>query len=163
MDNTVIRERIMAHSYPEPNTGCWLWAGDHVKGGYGRTAINGRKWLAHRAAYEAFVAPIPEGLTIDHLCKQPACCNPAHLEPVTMKENTMRGNSFSRINAEKTHCKLGHELAGENLYRYKDGRRECRKCMRERSAAYYAANRDYIIQRERKRHAARRAERSQAA
>lgn len=148
MKNTEqIRRRITLHSMPEPNTGCWLWMGDSVKGGYGRTFVDGRKWLSHRAAYVAFVASIPEGLTIDHLCKQPACCNPLHLEPVTMKENTMRGNSFARINAQKTTCKNGHALAGENLYTYKNGRRECRTCMDARGKAYYEKNRQRILDR----------------
>lgn len=156
-DPEKIKAQIARHISIDTVRGCWLWVGDSVKGGYGRTVVDGRKWLAHRAAYTAYVGSIPEGLTIDHLCVRPACCNPAHLEPVTMKENTMRGNSFSRINAEKTHCALGHPFEGENLYRYKDGRRECRTCMIVRQRAYYSANRERIIKRERARYEARKA------
>lgn len=32
-------------------------------------------------------------MQLDHLCRNPACCNPSHLEPVTPKENTRRGNA----------------------------------------------------------------------
>ena len=152
-----IRTRILKHIVTDEATGCWLWQGDSVTGGYGRTSVDGRKWLSHRAAYTAWVGPIPEGLTIDHLCKRPACCNPQHLEPVTMKENTMRGNSFSRINAEKTTCKNGHALAGDNLYTYKDGRRDCRMCMEARGKAYYEKNRQRILAREKARYHERRA------
>lgn len=139
----------------EPNTGCWLWPGDRVKGGYGRAYFRGRKWLAHRLAHTAYRGEIPDSLTIDHLCRQPACCNPDHLEAVTMKENTMRGNSFSRVNAEKTHCKRGHEFTDDNTYRYKDGRRDCRTCMHIRYTAYYAKNKERIKQRGRDRYRSR--------
>jgi hypothetical protein len=151
-----IKQRILKHSMPEPNTGCWIWHGDSVNGGYGRTSVDGRKWLVHRAAYHAWVGDIPKGLTIDHLCKQPSCCNPQHMEPVTMKENIMRGDSFSRINAEKVECKRGHPLSGDNLYRYKDGRRDCRTCMDIRYRAYYEANRLSIIEKQKVRYESKR-------
>lgn len=48
---------------------------------------------AHRAMYEQEVGPIPEGLTLDHLCRQPACMRPDHLEPVTHATNLQRGRS----------------------------------------------------------------------
>ncbi|MGH9151353.1 MAG: HNH endonuclease [Acidimicrobiales bacterium] len=34
----------------------------------------------------------PEGLTLDHLCRDRRCVNPAHLEPVTVAENLRRGH-----------------------------------------------------------------------
>ena len=143
-DPEKIKAQIQRHIIIDEVNGCWLWQGDSVKGGYGRTVVDGRKWLAHRAAFTAYKGPIPEGLTLDHLCKRPPCCNPEHLEPVTMKENTMRGRSFSRINAEKTTCKNGHPLAGDNLYLYPDGRRECRICIRNRGARRYESHGELI-------------------
>ena len=141
-----LQDRILLHSMPEPNTGCWLWLGDSVKGGYGRVFDGKRKVLSHRMSYEVFVSPIPDGLTIDHKCKVTCCCNPNHLEPVTMKENTMRGNSFSKVNALKTHCQNGHEYTNENTYLYKKNkRRECVICMKEREKIYYLKNRESII------------------
>lgn len=69
---------------------CWRWTGRIDWKGYG--------WLsadpAHRLTYEAAVGPIPAGLVIDHLCRNPWCVNPAHLEPVTQKENVHRGIAF---------------------------------------------------------------------
>lgn len=69
---------------------CWLWTGTLHGSGYGQfwdgSVITG----AHRASYELLVRPIPEGLTIDHLCRVPACVNPVHLEPVTASENSRR-------------------------------------------------------------------------
>lgn len=46
---------------------------------------------AHRLSYETHVGPIPEGLEIDHLCRNRACINFRHLEPVTHSENALRG------------------------------------------------------------------------
>lgn len=106
-------------------TECWLWHGYMDRNGYGKY---GSRW-AHRAVYEALVGPIPSGLTLDHLCRNPPCVNPHHLEPVTMAENGRRGMSGPAINARKTHCIHGHRFAGDNLYIRKDnGRRMCREC-----------------------------------
>lgn len=70
---------------------CWPWVGARNSAGYGVVRINGINHLAHRVAYERTVGPIPEGLTIDHLCRTRSCCNPAHMEPVTREENGRRG------------------------------------------------------------------------
>lgn len=94
---------------------CWLWKGIRKSSRqYPEFKINGRIIKVHRWAYGHFVKPIPEGLVVDHLCNSRMCCNPWHLEPKTTRENTMRGVSFSRINAEKTHCKHGHPFNEEN-------------------------------------------------
>ena len=132
-----VRERLMTHSIPEPNTGCWLWTGALEGDGYGLMKVNRRMVRAARASYETFVGPIPEGLTIDHLCRQRCCINPEHLEPVTNRENILRSDGVTANNARKTHCPHGHPLSGENLYLHK-GHRMCRACLRasrERLAA----------------------------
>lgn len=67
---------------------CWLWAGC-TRRGYGRVWRGGKMVLAHRVAYELLVGPIPEGLTLDHLCRNRACCNPNDLEPVTDRVNIL--------------------------------------------------------------------------
>ncbi len=110
MATAPIADRILARSIPEPNTGCWLWEG---YGKYGLIRVNGKHVLAHRAAYEAFIGPIPDGMHIDHLCRTPSCVNPAHLEPVTQRENVQRGTYGRDL---RTHCTRGHELTDENTY-----------------------------------------------
>ena len=104
-------------------------------GGYGRFWSNGRGVYAHRYAYEHFVAPIPKGLTIDHLCRNRACVNPAHLEVVTMRVNVLRGETFAAENAAKTHCVHGHEFTQKNTYYAKQGR-VCRSCQANRNAKH---------------------------
>ncbi|KKK98629.1 hypothetical protein LCGC14_2640870, partial [marine sediment metagenome] len=70
--------------------GCWGWAGYLCGNGYGYIKINKRKIRAHRFAYTQLVGEIPEGLTIDHLCRNRGCVNPSHLEVTTIGENVLR-------------------------------------------------------------------------
>ncbi len=113
-------------------TGCWDWQGCKMGNGYGQLGVGGRHYAAHRYAYEQLVGPIPEGLDLDHLCRNRACANPAHLEPVTRKENLRRGDHWGgRHNLVKTHCPHGHPYDEANTYRNKTtGKRCCRACAR---------------------------------
>lgn len=108
--------------------GCWLWGGSRDRKGYGRWWFRGKQVKAARFAYEHFVGPIPDGLTIDHLCRVTSCVNPGHLEPVPIAENMRRGFSPSSLNRVKTSCPQGHEYTEENTYR-SGGKRWCRTCV----------------------------------
>ena len=73
-------------------TTCWIWQAS-LHRGYGQFAVSSRQIvIAHRFAYEELVGPIPDGLHLDHLCRQPKCVNPWHLEPVTPLVNVRRGS-----------------------------------------------------------------------
>lgn len=116
-------------------SGCWQWLGSVFKkssGSYGQIRIGRRgenKMLrAHRFSYEVFVGKIPEGLCLDHLCRNTLCVNPKHLEPVTHTENMKRGFS-----ANKTHCKNGHERTISNIYINPKGAKECITCRNNRT------------------------------
>lgn len=105
---------------------CWAWTGGGPPS-YGRFGIGGRTHLAHRVAYELMVGPIPDGLDIDHLCRNKVCVNPAHLEPVPHAVNVRRGPK-----PKPSHCKRGHEFNQANTYFKNDGGRQCRACDRQR-------------------------------
>ena len=92
--------------------------------------------LAHRFAYETFVGPIPEGLTIDHLCRIRHCVNPEHLEAVTDRVNILRGEGISAQHARATHCPQGHPYDLINTYVAPDGDRDCRDCRRQSMVRY---------------------------
>lgn len=114
--------------------GCWQWLGSLSVKGYGHFYADRDRGVirAHRWAYERLVGPIPEGLTLDHLCRNTSCVNPAHLEPVSSGTNTLRGDAVSARNARKTHCIRDHEFTPENTRIDHKGGRVCVQCKRER-------------------------------
>ena len=109
---------------------CWMWTAWTTPAGYGQFGLDYKKVGAHRVAYELLVGPIPEGLYIDHLCRNPSCVNPSHLEPVTPGENVRRGDGTR--GHRKTHCKHGHEFTIANSYIDSYGHWNCRTCSREK-------------------------------
>lgn len=104
----------------EAQSGCWEWRGA-TNGRYSTVGWGGhQQWVyGHRLVYEMLVRPIPAGLVIDHLCRNPLCVNPAHLEAVTQAENIRRGKGDV--------CPHGHPRTPENIYWYR-GKRLCRAC-----------------------------------
>jgi hypothetical protein len=110
---------------------CLIWTGAHNYNGYGWFAVNSRQVRAHRFIYSLTNGPIPEGMDIDHLCRNRDCVNPYHMEVVTRKENLMRGNTHARFNKDKSHCCRGHLLSGSNVRINRRGGRVCRECERQ--------------------------------
>lgn len=119
-------------------TPCWAWIAGKGGKGYGQFQEKTKKAVsAHLYCYRVLVGPVPDGLTLDHLCRNRCCCNPAHVEPVTLGENVLRGVGDPAQNARKTHCKHGHPFSGSNLYIEKmTGYRVCRVCHLRLTAAY---------------------------
>lgn len=102
--------------------GCWLWLGATWANGYGKTStpITGTR-IAHRALYAQARGAAPEGMDLDHLCRQRLCVNPDHLEPVTRQENIARGHKARKV------CQNGlHDLGVPDTY--VPGTLQCYQC-----------------------------------
>lgn len=112
---------------------CWVWTGYTNADGYGKLCRGTTTYAAHRVAYFGMVGEIPNGLELDHLCRNRACVNPDHLEPVTHHVNVMRGSGLAAKHARRTSCSEGHELTPENTYIPPRGDgRYCRTCRADR-------------------------------
>ena len=116
----------------EQPSGCWLWTGALASTGYGVFYADSTAHFAHRWAYEAMVGPIPEGLVVDHLCKNRACVNPGHFDIVPLAVNSGRNT-----HAEKVACTNGHPFTEANTYLWR-GHRKCRACNRANVARHKA-------------------------
>lgn len=112
--------------------GCWEWTGSLRPTGYPQSvSANGSRgagltYRPQRLMFHWFKYPIPDGFTIDHLCKNRKCVNPDHMEAVSHGENASRAN-------KRKYCKRGHPQTPKNRYSYisKLGKRErCLPCMR---------------------------------
>lgn len=116
---------------------CWEWVGTVSRLGYGQFSTttpdspNG-KTFAHIFAWNLLVGPVPDGLELDHLCRNTVCVNPDHLEPVTHQENVRRGRAGLHMRtkaAAATHCSKGHPWDETNTYVHaKTGKRSCKAC-----------------------------------
>lgn len=120
-----VQERIEAWCIETPS-GCWEWQGAQNGKGYGRITVEGRSLYVHRVAYEAFIGPIPDGLTIDHLCRTRHCANPWHMDPVPAEINTSRAAKGPRSRCRREL----HPLDDANTYVSPSGLRVCRACAR---------------------------------
>lgn len=113
--------------------GCWEWIGTLDSAGYGTaSASKTARVRAHRLIYSVFRGPIPEGLDLDHLCRNRCCVNPAHLEPVTRRENLCRGVGVTMRAHLAGTCIRGHAMTPDNTYVSPKGQRHCQKCRRMR-------------------------------
>lgn len=80
---------------------CWVWTAATTRDGYG-TFNSPRPYktnLAHRLVFIDAGHEIPEGWTLDHLCRVKNCVNPAHLEAVSRRENIQRAWAAKRAAA----------------------------------------------------------------
>jgi hypothetical protein len=100
---------------------CKCWQGCRDRDGYGAKWADGKRVFVHRWVYEQVHGPIPDGLTIDHLCRNPACHNIDHLELVSRSENIQRSKW-------RQECRHGHPMTPQNTIWESSGKRRCRTC-----------------------------------
>lgn len=115
-------------------TDCINWHKSIKDTGYGQTFFRGKVMRAHRVAWIKANGEIPDGMVIDHMCRNRACVNVEHLRVVTQYENLMAG--LHNID-NRTHCNQGHTFEGNIMVRA-NGNRECAECNRVRSRNNYA-------------------------
>lgn len=88
----------------------------------------------HQISYFLHNGPLERGMQIDHLCRNKKCFNPDHLDQVLPRTNYLRGNGPSAINRRKTHCIRGHAFEEGNIYWQRNGKKQCRKCIKIRES-----------------------------
>lgn len=126
---------------------CWLWiASVGSNNGYGCIKFEGKTQQAHRVSWKLRHGEIPAGMLVLHRCDIPLCVNPEHLFLGTQSDNMRDCRDKGRLaipvlcglhnhNARKTHCKQGHLLVDENVYRY-GTERQCRICKQQARRKY---------------------------
>lgn len=139
-----LAERVLAKVEEDEND-CLVFHGALAKG-YGRVGYytGGKQKVlqAHRVVWENVKGPIPEGMTIDHLCFNRACQNVEHMDLKTLGDNTRAAahrNPTVIANRAKTHCPQGHPYSEENTYTPPSGGRYCRICLRAATRRWYYA------------------------
>ena len=96
-------DRVIKNSKLDDND-CLNFQGTILYHGYGQIRDGEKMKMAHRVVFEHHYGPVPEGMELDHLCRNRACVNHEHLEIVTHKENVQRGiaghDHYNRVRNE---------------------------------------------------------------
>jgi hypothetical protein len=101
--------------YTEKTDTCWNWTGGKSEG-YGMIKLSGTRKMrgAHRFSYELHYGPIPDGMVIDHICRNRSCVNPGHLQAVSNQHNaenldvTPESNRTGHLNVYKRNNAYGY-------------------------------------------------------
>ena len=136
----VIPERVALRAVSrfelDPQTGCHISTYSVASHGYAQIGWQGKDYrqvvTAHRAAWVHANGQIPEGMTIDHLCKNRRCVNVEHLRLMSNFENARRTSGRDWPIGQ---CVNGHP--NTELVR-RGGKLMCRICSGEWQRRYRA-------------------------
>lgn len=120
-----IRQRLLASTKVNQESGCWEWQKTRRKG-YGRMSIMGKLHQAHRVAAMVYLGfDLTSPLDVRHTCDNPPCCNPQHLVPGTTLENIMdavlKGRWKSNTGEKNPKAKLTADQVIEIRHRRHNG------------------------------------------
>jgi formylmethanofuran dehydrogenase subunit E len=123
--------------WPFKRRSCLEWKGLLDEDGYGRVKVNNTDTRVHRAFFSLWygVKLEPSDVLL-HECDNPRCFNPFHLRKGTQAENIRDMDEKGRrvsSGSLVTHCPQGHEYTVENTKVYKDGKRRCVTCAKQRN------------------------------
>ena len=128
----IVLDRVFKKIEISEDSDCLFFTGAINKGGYGIISRNKRARLAHRVLYELSNGKIPDGLVLDHLCRNRNCVNPNHLRVVTLYQNSTENSvSGPAINKVKTHCIRVHKFGIQSPSYQAKGKRRCMECHKE--------------------------------
>lgn len=103
--------KMLGKTYPEPNTGCWLWGGMVNACGYGIMKLADlpqfKTPLTHRISYFLHNGEFNYKLHVLHKCDTPSCVNPDHLFLGTHQDNMndrTKKNRTNRIAPKGSSC-----------------------------------------------------------
>lgn len=141
----------MSNAATNNETGCVVWQGGGSSNGYGKVRYQGATWYVHRLAYALHYGGIPEGLIIDHRCRNRRCINPDHLRAATVKGNQENTASTGRKGASGYRgvyfSKRRHKWIAQVTHNYKttnlggfDTPEEAARAAREARLALFTLN-----------------------
>lgn len=96
-----------------------------------------RATTTHRAAWTAANGPIPEGMTVDHICRVRTCQRIDHLRLLTMQENAADNGQVRTGLPTGKPCRNGHAKLMTP-----SGRVVCNECANARDRARRQRDRD---------------------
>lgn len=128
---------------------CWQWRGGGAGEGYGMFRIStGKTERAHRVAWRLTGSEIPEGMELDHACRNRGCVRPEHLTLVEKHYNARQGvRAYAERKSAQTHCRNGHKYVEGSYAVTPDGWRACRACSSANTRRHYRKNAAKIIAR----------------
>ena len=134
-ERIIIPERVAARAatrFSVDEHGCWISDYSVASHGYAQIGWQDGGYrhvvTAHRAAWVHLHGQIPDGMTIDHICRVRRCINPKHLRLMSNLENARGGGGHHTSTPVPTGglCRRGH---AELLY--SNGEKHCRECAQE--------------------------------